>query len=230
MKMLRCCAVLLAAFPAACGSSGSSGAEQGQATASARPDEHRYELPAAQVWAAAQAAVEEDGAVVELRRPASDGGEILARRPEGLRVQATVTAVEPHATRVAVSILPPNAGLAAAVQGRIGERLSLRKAQAELFGETSVETVYPRSLEASVAAAEETCRSLDLEIVRRLSHGGHARVEGRDRKSRAVRFTFRRIGDGTGETAVMFTAESAGEDVIEHLRREFERHLFPGRE
>jgi hypothetical protein len=25
---------------------------------------------------------------------------------------------------------------------------------------------------------------------------------------------------------VMFTAEVAGEDAIEHLRREFERHLF----
>ena len=141
-------------------------------------------------------------------------------------MQAIVTAVGPTAARVAVAVTPPNTTLAAMVQGRIGERLSLRKAQAELFGETSVETVYPRSLEASLAAAEQTCRSLDLEIVRRMTQEGHARVEGRDRRSRAIRFSFRRIGDGKSETAVMFTAEYAEENVIEHLRREFERQLF----
>jgi hypothetical protein len=226
MRLLRVGAILLAAIPAAPGCSGTSGGEDGEAAAAVRPDERRYELPAAQVWAATQSAVEEDGGAVELRRPASDGGEIVARRPEGARVQAIVTAVGPTAARASVAVTPPNTALAAMIQGRIGERLSLEKAQAELFGETSVETVYPRSLEASVAAAEQSCRSLDLEIVRRITQESHARVEGRDRSSRAIRFSFRRIGDGNSETAVMFTAESAGEDAIEHLRREFERHLF----
>jgi hypothetical protein len=225
MRTLRGCAALLLALPAACGSAGTSD-DDDAGPVLMRPDEHRYELPAAQVWTAAQSAVEEDGAIVEVRRPTSDGGEIAARRPEGSLIQATVIAVEPRATRVAVVVTPPNAELAAIVQGRIGERLSLRKAQAELFGETSVETVYPKTLEAAVEAAERTCRSLDYEIVRRMDHEGQARVEGRDGKSRAVRFSFRRIGDGSGETAVMFTTESAGEDALEHLRREFERQLF----
>jgi hypothetical protein len=229
MRTLRSCLALLLALPAACGSSGRDGdLEAGAAPGSV--DEHRYELPAAQVWAAAQTAVEEDGAVVELRRPASDGGEIVVRRSEGSRVQATVTAVEPHATRVAVAVSPANGTLGAMIQARIGERLSLLKAQADLFGETSVETVYPRSLEASVAAAERTCRTLDMEIVRRMTLGAHARVEARDRSSRAIRFSFRRIGDGSRETAVMFTAESAPQDRLEQVRREFERHLFPARE
>jgi len=227
MRTLRVFVAVLLALTAACQSSKGRDAD---AVAQARSDERRYELPAAQVWAATQSAVEEDGAVVELRRPASDGGEIVARRSEGPRVQATVTAMEPHATRVVVAILPPNAALAGMIQNRIGERLSLRQAQAHLFGETSVETVYPRSLAASLAAAEQTCRALDFEIVRRMTHEGHARVEGRDRNSRAIRFSFRRIGNGNAETAVMFTAEGATQDALEHLRREFERQLFPARD
>ena len=219
-------AAVLLGLAAACGSPDRGARDMVPAAA----DERRYELPAAQVWAATQKAVEEDGALVELRHPTSDGGEIVAWRLEGFRVLAIVIAVEPGATRVSVSATPPNRTLADTIQSRIGERLSLQKAQAQLFGETSVETVYPRSLEASVAAAEETCRVLDAEILRLVTNDTYAQVDARDRDSRAIRFSFRRIGSANRESAVTFTSEGGGEETLEHLRREFERHLFPGQD
>jgi hypothetical protein len=225
---LRSVLPALLALLAACGSSARE--ESGALLAESYVDEHRYELPAAQVWAAAQAAVAEDGAAIELRRPSSDGGEIVARRTEGARVQADVTAVDPRATRVVISVTPPNGTLAALIQGRIGDRLSLQKARAELFGERSVETVYSRSLEECAAAADETCRALDLDIVRRMALDGQIRVEARNRDAGTIRFSLRRIGASDAETAVMFTVEQVQPEGLEQLRREFERRLQPAGE
>ena len=225
MKLRSGLAVLLS-LAAACGSA-PSGGDGDSVSAESSTEEHRYELPAAEVWAATQAAVAEDGAIIELRRAASDGGEIVTRRSEGPHVRATATAVEPFATRVVITVSPPNSALASMIQGRIAERLSLRKAQAELFGETSVETVYGRRLEICIAAVEETCRALGLEIVRRMKFDDHCRIEARHAESRTMRFSLRRIGDRDVETAVMFTAERSPAAELDRLRREFERHLEP---
>jgi len=217
---------VLLAFAAACGSTSSD--DQGVLVpADSSLEEHRYELPAAEVWAAAEAAMAEDGAILELRRAASDGGEIVARWPEGHHVRATATAVEPLATRVVVVVSPPNSALASMIQGRIAERLSLRKAQADLFGETSVETVYDHPLEACVAAVEETCRALGLDIVRRMTLDAQVRIEARTAESRTIRFSLRRIGNRHVETAVMFTAERSPAGSLDRLRQEFESHLNP---
>lgn len=225
---LRSVLPALLALLAACGSPARE--ESDALPADSYVDEHRYELPAPQVWAAAQSAVAEDGAAIELRRASSDGGEILARRTEGARVQAIVTAVDPRASRAVVTVTPPNSTLAALIQGRIAERLSLQKARAELFGETSVETVYSRSLDECAAAVDETCRALDLDVVRRMALEGQIRVEARNRDARTIRFSLRRIGDSDGETAVLFTAERVQQDELEELRREFERRLHPAGE
>jgi hypothetical protein len=231
MTTLRNALALLLVFPVACGHTPQNGGAEIPANdAESWTEERRVELPAAQVWIAAQSAVAEDGAVIALRRATSDGGEIVARRPEGHRVQVTVIAVDGQSTRVSVAVSPSNGTLAAMIHGRIGDRLSLRKAQSELFGETSVETVYDRSLEAALAAAEETCRAMELEVVRRKTEDAEARIEARDRDSHAIRFSLRRIGGGGAETAVMFTAEAAGGDTLDILRREFERRLFPARD
>jgi hypothetical protein len=217
---------VLLAFAAACGSASSDG-EGIPLPSESSLEEHRYELPAAEVWAAAQAAMAEDGAIIETRRAASDGGEIVARRPEGHHVRTTATAVEPLATRVLVVVSPPNSELASMIQGRIAERLSLRKAQADLFGETSVETVYDRPLEACVAAVEETCRALGLDIVRRMTLDAQVRIEARTAESRTMRFSLRRIGNRNVETAVMFTAERSPAGALDRLRQDFERRLDP---
>jgi hypothetical protein len=228
--MIRVALALLLALPAACGFAAHDGAagalEQGI-------DDHRYELAAAEVWTAAESILRQDDATLESRRRDGDDGAIVARLPNGNHATVTIAAIEPHATRVAVAVSPPSAALAGKIQGRIGERLSLRKAQAELFGEISVKTAYPRSLDACAAAAERTCRSLDLEIVGQFTREPLARVEARDRGSRPIRFSLRRIGERGEETVVTITAEAAwGSDgeSLESLRREFERHLFPGRE
>jgi len=227
--MRRIAFVLLLALPAACGAPAPAGAPL-QNVPETGADEHRYQLPAAQVWTAVQAALAEDAAAVDLRRPASDGGKIVVRRFEGPRVTANVAAVDRNAARVSIVVSPPNATLAAMIQSRIGERLSLRKAQADLFGESSVENVYERSLESCIRAVEQTCRELNLEIVRRMSVDENTRIEARDRSSRAIGFSLRPIGQGGAETAVMFTVEASGngEEVTDPLRREFERRLFAG--
>src|SRR5262245_34756054 len=231
MAKLRGCMAVLLALPAACGHPAAGGAEAPAVDDQSGNDVQQYQMPAAQVWAATEAAMAEDDAVVEHRRAFPDGGEIVARRLLDRRVRATVTAAESDAARVAISISPPDSALAGMIQRRIAERLSLEKAKSDLFGESSVETVYSRSLAASIAAAEETCLALDLEIVGRTTGNGHARVDARDRQARPFRFSFGRIREQDEETAVVFTAVvGEEEDTLEHLRREFELHLFPARD
>lgn len=217
---------------AACGSSSPPPeADAVDAGLGSEADEHRYSLGAAEVWAAAETAMGCADLQIERRRRDERGGEIVARRADGHRVKVTVLALEEKDTSVAVVVDPENRELTWMIQGTIGQKLNLAQARANLFGEHSVDGSYEIELDRCVAAVERTCRALNLEVRHKQIQGSRVRIEARDADDRPLRFTMRLSDGRSDETEVLLTTEpasSGGElQFLEHVRREFERRLFP---
>lgn len=199
-----------------------------------RVEEQRYEIPPKEAWTAAEAALEEEHAEVQRRRRRDSGGDLLALRADGRRIKVRLRALGADAVRVSVSVGSGDGATAARVQQRIGERLSLAKARAELFAESSLRTSYGADLSSCVAAAEAACRALGLELVDLLVQEDLARVVARDPSARPVRFELSRAEGREGVTDALFavgaTAEGGEEEVLQRLKREFESRLFPASE
>jgi hypothetical protein len=135
---------------------------------------------------------------------------------------------------VGVDILPRDPTLAAMVQDRIGDKLSLGRAKANLFGQSSLERVYRDDLDHCMSAAERACRSLNLDIVHKQVLHSRGRLEARDDSGRAARFTLKTvpaIGQGTEAVVTTEGASEGGEkDLLDRIVREFERDLVRARE
>src|SRR6185295_2006389 len=96
-------------------------------------DEQRYEVAAADAWKAAEAALEGDDFKVERRHRDECGGKLVARREDGHRVTVTIHAPDRASSEISVYVEPADPSLVQAIQIRIGEKLSLKKAQSDLF-------------------------------------------------------------------------------------------------
>ena len=194
-------------------------------------DEQAFDVPAAEAWKAAEAALEGEELAVERRRRDDCGGKIVARREDGHRVTVTIHAPERAAAEVAVYVEPADRGLMEAVQRRIGEKLSLKRAQADLSGDTSVETSYEIDLDVGLEAAEQACRALAMDLTVRHREKERARLEAKDRDERRVRIVLHKAeGDAsTTEIRLSTDATAAGgeKEFLRKVRRELEQHLFP---
>lgn len=192
----------------------------------------RHDAPLSNVWAAAGETLEEEGIVLSRRRRGTSRGVLVGNSGIGLRVKVRLRSESGERTEVSVDILPPASSLAASIQDRIGDRLSLGKAKAEVFGRTSLERAYRDELDHCMAAAEQACRSLNLDIVYKHQTESRGRLEARDDSGRFARFTLR-SAEG-GETEAVLTTESAPnggeEEFLLRVVREFERSLIPAAE
>jgi hypothetical protein len=190
-----------------------------------------FDVPAADAWKAVEEALEGGESKVERRHRDECGGKLVARREDGHRVTVTIHAPERRPAEIAVYVEPADRELVEAIQTRIGEKLSLKKARAQFFGESQIEASYELELDHAIGAVERTCRALSLEITSRLQEEMRARVEARGREARLVRFLLSRPEAGAGETRVVFETEttSAGgeKEFLRKVRRELEHHLFP---
>jgi hypothetical protein len=204
----------------------------------ARPDatggvlilEQAYDVPAADAWKAAGAALEEGEFTIERRRRDDCGGKIVARREDGHRVTVTIHAPQRSTAEVTVVVDPADRQLLDTIQKRIGEKLSLKKARSDLLADTVLEASYEADVDRVIAAAERACSALSLEIDLVRRDQGRARLEARGRDNRVVRVGLRQADGGT--QVVLSTQETgAGEkDFLRRFRRELERHLFPSSE
>jgi hypothetical protein len=194
-------------------------------------EEQTFEVPAAEAWKAAEEALEGEEFKVERRHRDDCGGKFVARREDGHRVTVTIHAPEREAAEVAIYVEPADPDVVRAIQERLLEKLSLKKARADLFDETLIEASYEVDLEQALGAAERACRALSLEVTQRQREKSRARVEARDGDSRRVRFSVSRDEADPAETKVVFETERAprgGEkEFLRRVRRELERHLFP---
>lgn len=191
--------------------------------------ERRYEIPLPEVWTAVEEAVAEEDVVIERRRRNERRGILAGRCHDGHRMKVSVRAHPGDGSQVAVTVDPPNRELAGMVQDRIGNKLSLRKARSDLFGERSDVRVLNADLRRGMEAAERTCRALGLEVVHKQLRESEGRLVARDGDGRAVRFTLQSADDpllGTG--SVLSTVAPA--ELLRRVSREFERQLFPATE
>jgi hypothetical protein len=195
--------------------------------------EQAYDVSAADAWKAAKAALEGEEFKVERRRRDDYGGKIVARREDGHRVTVTIHAPERASAEVTLVVEPGDRGLLDTIQRRLEEKLSLKKARAELLGDTVQESSYEVDLTAALAAAERACHVLVLEVEFLHRDAERARLEARDRDGRALRFTLHATDGASPETEIVIsTQESWGgeKELLRRVRREMERHLFPSSE
>ena len=190
----------------------------------------RYDAPLAGVWAAAEEALVEEGVVIDRRRRGTARGVLAGHGGLGLRVKIRLRSVEEGTIEAGVDILPRDPTLATMIQDRIGDKLSLRRAKADLFGQTTLERTYGEDLERCMAVAEGACRTLHLDIVHKHLEDSRGRLEARDESGRSARFTLRSArGVGQG-TEVILTTEAAtdgGEqEFLLRIIREVERDLI----
>ncbi len=193
-------------------------------------DELRYEVSAADAMKAAEAALEGDDFKVERRHRDECGGKLVARREDGHRVTVTIHAPDRTSSEIAVYVVPADPGLVQAIQIRIGEKLSLKKAQSNLLGECTLEASYEIDLRTAVSAVERSSRELGLEQTLSQHEESRARIEVRSRDRRVVRFLLS-SGESPSETRFVLstdpTADGGEKEFLRRVRRELERHLFP---
>jgi len=226
---------LLFLLPAACAApEPDAPSAEGESVTGALADEQRYIVPVAEAMKAAEAALGSDEFKIERRRRDDCGGKLVARREDGRRVTVTIHAPERSVAEVAVYVEPADRGLVELLHRRIGEKLSLKKAKADLFGDSSLEVSYEIDLGTGMAAAERSCRTLALEVTLKREDRDRARLEARDGDGRPLRIGLRRTEAATAEIEVVLSTETrpgGGEmDFLRKVRRELERHLFPASE
>jgi hypothetical protein len=235
--MIRNCLVALAlSLPAACAGDPEEAAPApgAESITGALADEQRYPVPVAEAMKAAETALRSGDFKIERKRRDDCGGKIVARREDGHRVTVTIHAPERAVTEIAVYTEPADRRLVEFLHARIASTLGLKKAQAELFGETTLEASYEVDLETGMAAAENACRTLALEVTLKRQDQDRARLEARDIDARPVRFALRRTAAPSAETEVVLSTETVpggGEkEFLRRIRRELERRLFPSSE
>jgi hypothetical protein len=193
----------------------------------------RYEAPLSGVWEAAEEALVEEGVVIDRHRRGKTRGVLVGYGGLGLRVKIRLRTVEEGRIEAGVDILPRDPTLAAMIQDRIGDKLSLHRAKAALFGETTLERTYRDDLERCMAAAEGACRALRLEIVHKHLERSRGRLEARDESGRSARLTLRSQGIGQ-ETEAVLTTEAASDggerEFLLRIIREVERDLIRAQE
>src|SRR5690349_22351539 len=111
---MKCFSALMALCLAACGAADRrhppSDREEGP-----RKVERDYGKPAAEVWRAARAAIEEMELTIDDDRHDQLGGRIVARRASGDRLTVDVVSLDEHRTKVVVEVDPGNGNLASMV-------------------------------------------------------------------------------------------------------------------
>jgi hypothetical protein len=189
----------------------------------------RFDAPFSGVWAAAEEALVEEGVAIDRRRRGTTRGVLVGYGGLSLRVKVRIRPEPGGRVEVGVDILPRDPTLATMIQDRIGDKLSLRRAKADLFGQTSLERAYRDDLEHCMSAAERACRSLNLDIVHKQILHSRGRLEARDDSGRTARFTLQTVpATGRGTEAVVTTegtADSGEKALLDRIVREFERDL-----
>ena len=194
----------------------------------------RYDAPLAGVWRAAEDALVEEGVVIERRRRKETRAIVAGHGGLGLRVKVRIRSEAGGHTEAGVDIVPRNPALAEMILDRIGDKVSLGRAKADLFGETSLERTYSDDLKHCMAAAEEACRVLNLDIVHKHLLESRGRLEARDGSGRAARFTLRSVEGSERRTEAVLTTDATADggekDFLHRIVREFERKLIRAEE
>jgi hypothetical protein len=187
----------------------------------------KYAKPAADVWDAAVAAAKSYDFTVDSDRHDKMGGELVAHRGNGDRVNVKVRSLDAQNTEAAVRVEPGNRNMANLIHERIAEKVGMGTSKAGLFGDHSIDGTYTADLQRSTTAAEAACRKANLEVTNKELRDKTAVVDARESNSNPVRIQMSRSGETT--TKVTFSArDSNGSDpraLTSRLKAEFDRQI-----
>jgi hypothetical protein len=188
--------------------------------------DRQYAKTPREAWDAAVAAVKAMELQVESDRHDALGGELVARRADGHRVNVIVKAMDRNSSQVSVRVEPGNRNMAEMIHEWMADKLGLGEAKGALLGGNSVEGTYTQSVATCAAAAEQACRKLSYIVTHREVRDASARIDARQPDSTPVRFQAEKSGD---RTKVTFIAGRSGGEAAkaaaQKMKDEFERQL-----
>lgn len=194
--------------------------------------ERQYGKPAATVWDATVAALKSYDLRVDSDRHDDLGGELLARRADGHRITAKVSALDRNSSRVSVRVEPGNRDLAQMLHERIADKLGMGEAKSAFLGGNSVDGSYACDFSSALAAAERSAKALDYTVTNKEAHDTWAQIDARAQDSTPVRFKMTRTNDRTDATKVTFIAGNGKTDLsqtlISQMKAEFDRQVSSG--
>jgi hypothetical protein len=194
--------------------------------------ERQYGKPADTVWDATVAAAKSYDLRIDSDRHDDLGGELLARRADGHRVSAKVSALDKNSSRVSVRVEPGNRDLAQMLHERIADKLGMGEAKSAFLGGNSVDGTYACDFSSALAAAERSAKALNYTITHQEGHDTWAQVDARAQDSTPVRFKMTRTNDRTDSTRVTFIAGNGKTDssqtLISQMKAEFDRQISSG--
>jgi hypothetical protein len=187
----------------------------------------KYAKPAAEVWDAAAGAAKSYDFTIDSDRHDKMGGELVAHRANGDRVDIKVRSLDAQDSEAAVRVEPGNRNMANLIHEKIAEKVGLGTSKAGVFGDYSIDGTYTADLQRCTAAAEAACKKLTLEVTNKELREKSAVVDARESNSNPVRIQMSRSGDT--QTKVTFSArDSNGSDpraLTSRLKAEFDRQI-----
>ncbi|HLY10594.1 MAG TPA: DUF3568 family protein [Planctomycetota bacterium] len=187
----------------------------------------KYAKPAPDVWDAAVGAVKSFDFKVDSDRHDKMGGELVAHRASGDKVEVTVRSIDKENTDVSIRVEPGNRNMANLLHEKIAEKVGMGTSKAGVFGDTSVDGTYVADLRRCATLAETVCKNANLSVTGRELRDSSAVVNAREGNSNPVRIQLDRSGDSL--TKVTFSAgDASGSDpkaLTSRLKAEFDREI-----
>jgi hypothetical protein len=187
----------------------------------------KYAKPAADVWDAAASAAKSYDFTIDSDRHDKMGGELVARRANGDRVDIKVRSLDAQTSEAAVRVEPGNRNMANLIHEKIAEKVGMGTSKAGVFGDYSIDGTYTADLQRCTTAAEAACKKVDLEVTNKELREKSAVVDARESNSNPVRIQMSRSSDS--QTKVTFSArDSNGSDpraLTSRLKAEFDRQI-----
>lgn len=195
--------------------------------------ERRYGMPIDKVWDAAVAAMKSCDLRIDTDRHDELGGDLVARRADGHRVSAAISAIDKNSCKAAIRVEPGNLELAEMLQERIAGKLGLGEAKAAFLGGNTLEAVYPCDFPRALAAAERSAKALKFIITSQDIRDEAAQLDARTQNSTPVRFMMTHAGNPAGATKVTFIAGNgktdASKTLIAQMKSEFDKQTTESR-
>lgn len=184
--------------------------------------ERNYGRPAPEVWDAAVSAAKSFDFTVDSDRHDKMGGEIVARRASGDKVNMKIRSVDNHTTSVSIRVEPGNRNFANQIHDRIASKVG--PAVSRVDGDATIDSTYTVALPKCAVAAEAACKGVSLEVLGKDIREKSGVLDAKDERSRTVRILLDQAGE---MTRVTFCAGDGSEAraLTSRLKAEFDRQI-----
>jgi hypothetical protein len=186
--------------------------------------DREFAMSADDVWQASFDAAESMGLAISRNARDKFGGELVASRANGDKVQIEVSSLDERRSTVSVRVEPGDRTLATLLQERIADKLGLAEAKAALLGGNILEATYTTDLSVAMLSARRAFRALDVTLIRDETHAAWASFDGRWKDSTPVRIRIDQVEQCRMRVSFVWGTARNGDnrDFVRRLKDEFE--------